>query len=108
MEIKKLLDSKECHQAKEAMLVTLAPFGRSNYGPMVVLISGTCKTEAIEEQKSLISLVNNAWKRSPYGKSVLGPIWSIATDGDACWHQAIPCLCMSHRLSPTSSIYQVS
>jgi hypothetical protein len=106
MEIKKLLDSGEWHRAKEATLVALAPFGHSNYGPMVVLISGTCKTEAVEEQKALISLVIDTWKRSSYGESALGPIWSIATDGDARRRQAIHRLCMVHRLSPASPIYQ--
>ncbi|KAG8727096.1 hypothetical protein FRC10_006452, partial [Ceratobasidium sp. 414] len=45
LDIKAHLDAGECHRAKEATMVALAPFGQSNYTPMVVLISGTCKTE---------------------------------------------------------------
>lgn len=106
MELKTLLDSGECHRAKEATLVALAPFGPTNYGPMVVLISGTCKTESVDDQGALLSLVIDAWKQSPYGESALGSVWSIATDGDARRRQAIHRLCMSHMLSPASPIHQ--
>ncbi|KAG9075570.1 hypothetical protein FRC06_010019, partial [Ceratobasidium sp. 370] len=72
---------------------------------MVVLISGTCKTEPVEDQKALISLVLEAWATSTYGESALGSVWSIATDGDARRRQAIHALCMVKTLSSISPIY---
>ncbi|KAG8740191.1 hypothetical protein FRC10_004630 [Ceratobasidium sp. 414] len=105
-DIKKLLDSGELHRAKEATVVALAPFGYSSYSPMVVLISGTCKTESVLNQRNLISLVVDGWKVSPHGELALGPIWSIATDGDARRRRAIHSLCMSHELPKDSALYQ--
>ncbi|KAG8709531.1 hypothetical protein FRC09_000625, partial [Ceratobasidium sp. 395] len=103
--IKDLLDAGECHRAKEATLIALAPFGRTNYGPMVILVSGTCKTETVGVQQALIKLVSDAWAKSPHGESALGPVWSIATDGDARRRLAIHDLAMIRRLRPSSPIY---
>ncbi|KAG9074525.1 hypothetical protein FRC06_010623, partial [Ceratobasidium sp. 370] len=104
-DLKALLDAGEGHRAKEATMVALAPFGGSNYGPMVVLISGTCKTELVEDQKALISLVLEAWAMSPCGEQALGPVWSIATDGDSRRRQAIHSLCTVRSLASVSPIY---
>ncbi|KAG8735376.1 hypothetical protein FRC10_010673 [Ceratobasidium sp. 414] len=104
-DLKQLLDSGKCHRAKEATTVAIAPFSEFNYTPMIVLVSGTCKTETVEQQRSLISLVIHTWNESPHGRSALGSLWSIATDGDARRRQAIHRICMSQALSPTSPLY---
>ncbi|KAG9089573.1 hypothetical protein FRC06_001483, partial [Ceratobasidium sp. 370] len=105
-ELKELLDSGVCHRAKEATVVAVAPFSEQGYSPKVILISGTCKTETVKDQRSLICLSIQAWNQSPYGQSALGNLWSIATDGDARRRQAIHSICMSQPLSPTSPIYE--
>ncbi|KAG9076326.1 hypothetical protein FRC06_009566 [Ceratobasidium sp. 370] len=72
---------------------------------MVVLISGTCKTESVEDQKALIMLVLEAWAKSSCGEQALGPVWSIATDGDSHRRQAIHAFCVTRTLPTISPIY---
>ncbi|KAG8684104.1 hypothetical protein FRC08_013877 [Ceratobasidium sp. 394] len=105
-DIKKLLDAGELHRAKEVTVIAVAPFGYSNYSPMVVLISGTCKTESVLNQRDLISLVVDGWKASPYGESALGPLYSIATDGDPRRRRVMHSFCMSEDLPKDSALYQ--
>ncbi|KAG8695139.1 hypothetical protein FRC08_008010 [Ceratobasidium sp. 394] len=104
-DIKAHLDAGDCHRAKEATVVALAPFGQENYTPMVVLISGTCKTETVDDQKMLIDLVVHAWKQSEHGESAHGPIWSVATDGDPRRRQVAHRSYMSTKLPMYSPLY---
>ncbi|KAG8692772.1 hypothetical protein FRC11_003378, partial [Ceratobasidium sp. 423] len=103
--LRKLLDSGEIHRAKEATVVAIAPFGPSNYAPMVIMMSGTCKAETVDDHLALLRLSYKSYKSSPYGAAALGPIWSFATDGDACRRLALYRLCMTHTLSPPSPLY---
>ncbi|CAE6517396.1 unnamed protein product [Rhizoctonia solani] len=103
--LKRLLDSGECQLATEATVVAIAPFGPTNYTPMVIAMSGTCKTETVDGQLSLLKTVYQAYNESPHGAAALGPIWSFATDGDARRRLALYRLCMTHTLSPPSPLY---
>ncbi|KAG8697056.1 hypothetical protein FRC08_006762 [Ceratobasidium sp. 394] len=103
-DLKKLLDSGACHRAKEATVVSVAPFSKEDYSPKVILVSGTCKTESVQDQRSLIVLAIRAWNESPHGRSALGKLWSIATDGDPRRRQASHSICMVKPLPPTSPI----
>ncbi|KAG8687113.1 hypothetical protein FRC11_007774, partial [Ceratobasidium sp. 423] len=103
--LKKLLDAGKCHRAKEATVVAIAPFGPSHYAPMVIIMSGTCKTETVDSQLQLLKLAYKGYKNSPHGAAALGPIWSFATDGDARRRLALYRLCMTRQLSPPSELY---
>ncbi|CEL58799.1 hypothetical protein RSOLAG1IB_12200 [Rhizoctonia solani AG-1 IB] len=72
---------------------------------MVVLMSGTCKTESVDSQLALLKIVYQAYKKSPNGAAALGPIWSFATDGDARRRLALFRLCMKQVLCPPSPLY---
>ncbi|KAG8699972.1 hypothetical protein FRC09_006255 [Ceratobasidium sp. 395] len=105
-DLKQHLDSGRCHRAKEATVVAFAPFDESNYSPLIVLVSGTCKKGTVEEERSLICLCARAWNESACGRSAHGSLWSIATDGDPRRRQAIHSVCMSRLLSPASPIHK--
>ncbi|CUA70771.1 Ubiquitin carboxyl-terminal hydrolase 34 [Rhizoctonia solani] len=104
-DLKKSLDSGECHRAKEATVMAIAPFSADHYTPMVIVVSGTCKTETVDRQLALLKLGYNAYKKSPHGALALGPIWSIETDGDAGQRLALFRLCTSYVVPPLSELY---
>ena len=104
-DLKQMLDSGECHRAKEASVIAVAPFGPDHYTPMAIALSGTCKTETVDRQLALIRLAYKAYTDSPHGAVALGPIWSIETDGDAGRRLVLFRLCTSHVLSPPSELY---
>ncbi|KAG8701433.1 hypothetical protein FRC09_005373 [Ceratobasidium sp. 395] len=104
--LKEMLDSGKLHRASEATVVAIAPFDASNYTPNIVLISGTCKTETVRDQLSLLLLAIRAWNESPHGRDVYGNIWSVSTDGDPRRRRAIHHAFMKFVLAPTSPIYK--
>ncbi|CUA75805.1 hypothetical protein RSOLAG22IIIB_06086 [Rhizoctonia solani] len=106
-DLKKLLDSGKCHRAKEATVMAIAPFGPDHYTPMVIVVSGTCKTESVDHQMRLLRLGYSAYKKSPHGAAALGPIWSFETDGDASRRLALFRLCTSRTLSSPSELYLI-
>ena len=42
----------------------------------------TCKQGSFRDSALIIEKLRQAWKMSPYGGRLHGPIWSIASDGD--------------------------
>lgn len=105
--IQDALKARTCHIGKEATVVALAPFGKTDYAARVVIASATCKTESESVQADLIWLVLDCWRSSPHGASKYGDIWSIATDGDRKRRRAIHCICMASRLSEESPLYNL-
>jgi len=93
------------HRAKEATVVSLAPFSETHYNPTPIIISGTCKTERDVQQAKWINRSLEAWESNPHGQAVRGLIWSIATDGDAVQRKAVHHVAMAYRLEPSSPIY---
>lgn len=105
--IQSSLDDGKCHRAREATVVAIAGFGKDSvdYHARVVLVSGTCKTESEVAGYQLISRVINAWKTSPQGEAMHGPLASIATDGDPTRRRALYRYCMTQELPSSSPLY---
>ncbi|QRV87004.1 hypothetical protein RhiJN_15022 [Ceratobasidium sp. AG-Ba] len=99
------LDSGQCHRAFEATMAAIARFGRTDYNATVILASGTCKTETVDDQKRWIELLLECWEKSPYGEVLHGLIWSICTDGDPKRRRALFMLCMTSRVSESSGLF---
>ncbi|KAJ8473666.1 hypothetical protein ONZ45_g16214 [Pleurotus djamor] len=104
-EIELALDEDSVHRAREATVMSVAPFAASHYNPQPVIISGTCKTEQEQEHVRMLMIAIEAFKQSPHGGKAGNQLFSIATDGDSVRRRAVHILCMKHDLSPTSPLY---
>lgn len=98
-------DEPTVHFGKEATVAGIAPFRDSHYGVRPVLCSLTCKTEVAEESAELIALILKLWKESLDGEEKHGPIFSVASDGDATRRKVLYELFMKHELDPASELY---
>ncbi|KAF7326797.1 Ubiquitin carboxyl-terminal hydrolase 34 [Mycena sanguinolenta] len=92
-------------RATEATVAAIAPYHREFYTPVPLMISGTCKRETDPQQTKWIKIIIETWKTSPHGESFYGPLWSIASDGDAVRRRALHTICMSQTLSCDSKLY---
>ncbi|THH06902.1 hypothetical protein EW146_g9475, partial [Bondarzewia mesenterica] len=72
-----------CHLGKEATVAGIAPFWYDSYDVRPILMSPTCKSETAKSCAQYIQLILTRWKESPHGEQLHGPIWSVASDGDA-------------------------
>jgi hypothetical protein len=76
-------------RATEATVTAIAPFHPDLYTPVPLLISGTCKRETDRLQTKWILEIIKTWTESPNGAAFYGPLWSIASDGDAVRRRAL-------------------
>jgi hypothetical protein len=107
LDAKAHLDSGDCHRASEATMAAIARFGQSDYNASVILASPTCKTEKAPEQEDLIRLILKAWRDSPFGEVLHGPVWSVCTDGDARRRLPIYHICMTSKVTPGSDLFSL-
>ncbi|KAG8769712.1 hypothetical protein FRC12_004790 [Ceratobasidium sp. 428] len=107
LDIKALLDSGVYHRATEATMAAIARFDQTDYNPVVILASGTCKTEKYPDQARLIRLILDSWDESEYGRALHGDIWSVCTDGDATRRRALAEICMTSKLGSDSDLFQL-
>jgi hypothetical protein len=93
------------HFASEATVVAIAPFQSSGYSAIPFALSGSCKAETGEGMARWVADVIRAWNDHPDGAVTRGPIWSLATDGEATMRVCRFMLCMSHKLPTTDPLY---
>jgi hypothetical protein len=79
LDAKTKLDSGLCHRAKEDTMAVIARSVYSDYNALIILASGTCKSEKALDQAGLIGHILQCWKESPSGEASHGEIWSICT-----------------------------
>ncbi|KIJ27527.1 hypothetical protein M422DRAFT_126543, partial [Sphaerobolus stellatus SS14] len=94
------IQSGDCHLGKEATVCAIGSFSKENYNISPVFVSPTCKTEIAEQSKIWIQLILNQWKVAPDGKTKWGPIWSVASDGDATRRKSFHLLFMNQSIQP--------
>ncbi|KAL1677905.1 hypothetical protein EV122DRAFT_278718 [Schizophyllum commune] len=100
------VSNDEVHIGKEFSVVAIAPHAPSRYDALPIVLSPTCKRgDVADSYRFLVSCVR-AWKESEWGERWTGPLWAIASDGDATRRAAMFALCMKHDLDPNSSLYQ--
>ncbi|KAL0575072.1 hypothetical protein V5O48_006891 [Marasmius crinis-equi] len=95
------------HLAKEATVAAISSLSRDGYYAKPVLVSPTCKTVCTEDSVYIITQIIKAWKESPYGEAMHGPLWFIASDGDSKRRAALYIICMTHELSKTDPLYKL-
>ncbi|KAJ6603661.1 hypothetical protein B0H10DRAFT_2315727 [Mycena sp. CBHHK59/15] len=93
-------DQKVCF-GSDATVVAIAPYGRDDhYTPSPIVVSPSDKTEKGLELVKWMQTVITSWQENESGESVHGPIWSLASDGDAAYRLAKHTLCMVKKLDP--------
>lgn len=88
--------------------VFVAPFARNDetdYGAKPVLLIPTCKQGSSRDSALIIEMLRQAWRMSPYGETLHGPVWSIASDGDPKRRPALYLHCMARELVPADPLY---
>ncbi|KAL0065967.1 hypothetical protein AAF712_007095 [Marasmius tenuissimus] len=100
-------DNPFAHLAKEATVAAISSMTREAYYAKPILISPTCKTVCIDDSVHIIREILRAWKESPYGDAMHGPIWFVASDGDSKRRGALYVICMTHRLSEENPLYDI-
>jgi hypothetical protein len=98
-EITDCIANKSLTAAKEATVISLAAFGKDNYNPVPIVISGMSKKEQERQQAKLIKLTVNAFLDSPVGACIYGELDSVSSDGDAVRRKALHKLFMQDALS---------
>jgi hypothetical protein len=101
------LSAGTCHLGKEATVCGIAPFSKEHYHVVPVLVSPTCKTKTAEAGIKWLSEVLDEWKHSSDGKAKWGPIWSVASDGDATRRKAFHGFLLSQQLEPDNPLYSM-
>ena len=95
------------HYGKDGTVVAVAPYAHTDhYTPIPLLLSPSCKAETGEDLAGWLQVVLEAWKSHPHGQQTHGPIWAIASDGEASFRRARFLLCMQHTISPVSALGQ--
>ncbi|KIJ43226.1 hypothetical protein M422DRAFT_170078, partial [Sphaerobolus stellatus SS14] len=96
--VAKAIQEGHCHLGKEATVCAIGRFAKDNYNISPVLLSPTCKTETAEDSRIWIQSILHQWKTFPDGELKWGPIWSVASDGDATRQKAFHLLLMDKSL----------
>ncbi|KAJ7163663.1 hypothetical protein C8R46DRAFT_1163839 [Mycena filopes] len=90
-------DKKVCF-GSDATVVAIAPYGlEDHYTPIPITEKGA---ELAEWMQTLLV----AWRKHPQGEALHGPIWALASDGDAAYRLAKHILCMVKELDPQSEL----
>ncbi|KAG5634212.1 hypothetical protein H0H81_002859 [Sphagnurus paluster] len=72
------------HISKEMTVITVSLFGEKHTLP--ILAAPTCKQETAEDMQDTLQMAIMAWESE--GAEKVGPLWSVATDGNATRRRA--------------------
>ncbi|KAK7034826.1 hypothetical protein R3P38DRAFT_3312143 [Favolaschia claudopus] len=93
------------HVGKEFSVSAISRHSARDYGAKPVLIMATCKQNSWQENAKILQMINAAWKLSPYGEILHGPIPAYASDGDPKRKAALYLLCMHREVKPGDALY---
>ncbi|KAK6972026.1 hypothetical protein R3P38DRAFT_3240892 [Favolaschia claudopus] len=93
------------HVGKEFSVAAISRHSARDYGAKPVLIMATCKQNSWQENAKILQMINAAWKLSPYGEILHGPIPAYASDGDPKRKAALYLLCMHREVKPGDALY---
>ncbi|KAK7036855.1 hypothetical protein R3P38DRAFT_2488796, partial [Favolaschia claudopus] len=88
------------HVGKEFSVAAISRHSSNDYGAKPVLLMATCKQNSWQENAKILQMINAAWKISPYGEILHGPIPAYASDGDPKRKAALYLLCMHRKVKP--------
>ncbi|KAG1777967.1 hypothetical protein EV702DRAFT_947624, partial [Suillus placidus] len=90
------------HLGKEMSVLAVGSFGDDVIFP--ILAAPTCKCENAEMMISIFTLAIDRWRETG-AEEHLGPIFSVATDGDSMWRAAGHSMFLKTNLPTTSRLY---
>lgn len=105
VEASKAVKEGRVHVGKEFTCVAISRHSATQYGAIPIVLSSTCKHGIISDSVHLITTGLRAWKSSSFGEPLRGPIWSIASDGDATRRSSMYAICMTQKVSKESGLY---
>ncbi|KAJ3565596.1 hypothetical protein NP233_g7528 [Leucocoprinus birnbaumii] len=101
-------DEKRVCIGKNATVVAIAPYARrEHYFPVPLILSPTDGKEKWESLASWIRILLDEWALHEFGESKSGPVWAIASDGDATFRRAHHAICMEKSLDPESDLGKI-
>lgn len=95
----------EIHVGQEVFVAAIARQDDFDYSARPILLLPTCKQSSFQDQALIVEMLRQAWKTSPYGEALHGPIWSIASDGDPKRRPALYLHCMVRELQPPDALF---
>lgn len=99
------IDAGQCHFGKDATVVAIAPYGRANhYGATPLLASPTCKSEDGISLSIWLNAFIQGYNTHKYGRAQQGPIWALASNGEASFRKAKFELCMTQTIPRNSEL----
>ena len=107
------VNTGKCHFGKDATVAAIAPYGRTDYyGATPLIASPTCKNEDGISLSIWLRACMRGYNTHKYGRARQGPIWALASDGEASFRKAKFELCMTHQIPRDSELglhlYQMS
>ncbi|KAG1847481.1 hypothetical protein C8R48DRAFT_615602, partial [Suillus tomentosus] len=94
----------DVHLGKEVSVLGAACFGEDELYP--ILVAPTCKTEDATDMEGILARAIQRWSASG-AVTAVGPVWSVATDGDATRRAAGHRLFLKNPLSSESPLYGI-
>ncbi|KAL1758039.1 hypothetical protein FB107DRAFT_288756 [Schizophyllum commune] len=86
------------HVASEATVGSVSHLSRTGYAARPILIAPTCKRRTWQGTVTDTLYLLEAWHRAEYGERRYGPIFNLASDGDAIRRAAYFVICMSEEV----------
>lgn len=104
VDIAKRLAAGELHLGKEMTVASISFFGTGNSRTYPILAAPTCKQEDASDMASIFEMLITGYNK--VAAAILGPLWSVATDGDSTRRKAGYHLFVRNPLSPSSPTYR--
>ncbi|KAI4519147.1 hypothetical protein K525DRAFT_206789, partial [Schizophyllum commune Loenen D] len=106
MEAARAVKEGKVHIGKEFTCAAILPHSRTDYGARPILLAPTCKRGLVSDSVQLLMSGIRSWQLSPYGERAHGPLWYLASDGDATRRNAMYKICMRRQLDPRGDLHR--
>ena len=99
-----LVHEGDLHFGSEASVVAIAAHREDDYQAIPLVVSAKCGTETGEDCATWLKMVISAWESNEYGAKYNGPIWSVASNGEASLRNSRFRLCMDYEVKKSSPL----
>lgn len=99
-----LIHKGDLHFGSEASVVAIAAHREDNYQAIPLVVTTKCGTETGEDCATWLRTVIAVWETNEHGAKSNGPIWSVASDGEASLRNSRFRLCMDHEVEKSSPL----
>ncbi|KAF8163984.1 hypothetical protein BJ912DRAFT_1097015 [Pholiota molesta] len=90
----------------DATVVAVAAYAQKDHNPVPLIVSPSDKTEKWTALKEWVERFLSNYAVHEFGECLTGPMWTIASDGDAVYRRAKHEICTTTELDPSSSLGQ--